>query len=155
MLELPRWRTILCVLAALFGLAYSLPNFLPAGVLASLPSWMPHQKVNLGLDLQGGSYLQLEIDQNALRALRLNNLVEDVRKALRDAQIDFSNLAVSGNQVTVRITDPSQQQNALQTLQKLNGLVPGSTVRELNYSTGADQRILIGVTDQALTAETV
>src|SRR6185312_9696300 len=119
--KLPRWRVILCLAAFLFGLIYTLPNVLPDKTLASLPSWVPHQRLNLGLDLQGGSYLQLEIDQNALRTQRLNNLVEDVRKSLRDAQIGFSNLAVAGSQVSVRITDPNQQQAALQALQKLNG----------------------------------
>ncbi len=154
-MQLSRWRVILCVAAAIFGLVYSLPNALPDKVLANFPSWVPHSRLNLGLDLQGGSYLQLEIDQNALRNERLNNLVEDVRKSLRDAQIDFSNLAINGAQVTVRITDPNQMQTALQTVQKLNQLVPGSAVRELRYATGPDQHILIGITDQALTAETV
>ena|SRR5579871_270745 len=155
MLELPRWRTILCVLAALFGLAYSLPNFLPAGVLASLPSWMPHQKVNLGLDLQGGSYLQLEIDQNALKSLRLNNLVEDVRRTLRDEQIDFSGLNVAGGQVVVHVTDPGQVQNAFQAIQKLNQPVQGTAVRELTFNVGSDKQTLqIGITSQAMSAET-
>src|ERR1700753_897267 len=116
MLELPRWRIILCVLAALFGILFALPNALPASTLAAMPSWLPHQKLNLGLDLQGGSHLQLEIDQNALKAQRLNSLVEDVRKSLRDANIDFSALAVANGAITVRITDPSQVQPATDNL---------------------------------------
>jgi preprotein translocase subunit SecD len=154
MLELPRWRTILCLAAMVFGLSFSLPNFLPSSVLDAMPAWLPHQRVNLGLDLQGGSYLQLEIDQGALKTLRLNNLVDDVRRALRDQQIDFSGLGVTGPTVTVRITDPAQVQNAMQALQKLNQPVPGSAIRELSFNGGANQTILIGITDQALTAET-
>jgi len=136
MLELPRWRTLLCLAAAIFGLVYSLPNFLPNDLLAKLPSWMPHQRVNLGLDLQGGSYLQLEIDQGALKTLRLNNLVDDVRRALRDQNIDFNDLGVTGGIVTVRITDPAQVQNAMQALQKINQPVPGTAIRELNFTLG-------------------
>ena len=154
MLELPRWRTILCLAAAIFGLVFTLPNVLPDSVLASLPSWLPHQKLNLGLDLQGGSYLQLELDTNALKTERLNNLTEDVRRSLRDAPVDFSALGVVNGAVSVRVTDPAQVQNALAAIQKLNQPVPGSALRELVISSAPDQRILIGISDQALTAET-
>ena len=155
MLELPRWRVLLCLAAVLFGLIFTLPNVLSDSTIASLPDWVPHQKLNLGLDLQGGSYLQLEIDSNALKTTRLNSLVEDVRGSLRDQQVDFSALSVVNGAVSVRITDPTQVQPALTALQKLNQLVPGSAIRELSYVTAPDQRILITIADQALTAETV
>jgi len=154
MLELPRWRTILCLAAAIFGLVFTLPNVLPDAALARIPDWLPHQKLNLGLDLQGGSYLQLELDTNALKTERLNNLVEDVRRSLRDAPVDFSALGVINGAVSVRVTDPAQVQNALAAIQKLNQPVPGSALRELVISSAPDQRILIGISDQALTAET-
>jgi preprotein translocase subunit SecD len=154
MLDLPRWRVILCLAAAIFGLVFTLPNVLPGSVLASMPDWLPHQKLNLGLDLQGGSYLQLEMDTNALKTERLTNLVEDVRRTLRDAPIDFSALGMANGVVSVRINDPAQVQNALTALQKLNQTV-ATGVQELKITTGPDQRILLGVSDQALTAETV
>jgi preprotein translocase subunit SecD len=154
MLELPRWRVILCLAAAIFGLAFTVPNVLPDSVLARMPDWLPHQKLNLGLDLQGGSYLQLEMDTNALKTERLNNLVEDVRRTLRDLPVDFSALGVVNGTVSVRITDPTQIQNALAAMQKLNQPVAGSAMRELVITTAPDQRILITVSDQALTSET-
>jgi preprotein translocase subunit SecD len=154
MLDLPRWRVILCLAAAIFGLVFTLPNVLPGSVLASMPDWLPHQKLNLGLDLQGGSYLQLEMDTNALKTERLTNLVEDVRRTLRDAPVDFSALGMANGVVSVRINDPAQVQNALTALQKLNQTV-ATGVQELKITTGPDQRILLGVSDQALTAETV
>jgi preprotein translocase subunit SecD len=154
MLDLPRWRVILCLAAALFGLLFTLPNILPASTLARMPDWLPHQKLNLGLDLQGGSYLQLEMDTNALKTERLNNLVEDVRRTLRDLPVDFSALGIANGAVSVRINDPAQMQNALAALQKLNQ--PVSTgVRELSITSAPDQRIVLSVSDQALTAETV
>ncbi len=154
MLELPRWRTLLCLAAAIFGLVFTVPNVLPASALARMPDWLPHQKLNLGLDLQGGSYLQLEMDTNALKTERLNNLIEDVRRTLRDLPVDFSSLGLVNGAVSVRISDPAQVQNALQALQKLNQVV-GSGVRELQISTAPDQRILLSISDRALTAETV
>ena len=41
---------------------FTLPNVLPANVRDSLPGFLPKQTLNLGLDLQGGSYLLLEVD---------------------------------------------------------------------------------------------
>ncbi|HZC15536.1 MAG TPA: protein translocase subunit SecD, partial [Caulobacteraceae bacterium] len=154
MLELPRWRVILCLAAAVFGLLFTLPNALPDNVLARMPGWLPHQKLNLGLDLQGGSYLQLEMDTNALKTERLNNLVEDVRRTLRDLPVDFSSLSVVGGAVSVRINDPGQVQTALAAIQKLNSPVAAG-VSELAVTTAPDQRILVTVTDRALAAETV
>lgn len=118
MLTLSRWKVLLVLASLLFGLIFSLPNVVPPG---SLPSWTPSKGLNLGLDLQGGSYLLLEVDTAALTKERLTNLGEDVRTKLTSEQIDFSDLAVVGDHVTVRITDPAK----LETARKLlNSEVP-------------------------------
>lgn len=73
-----------------------------------MPGFLPQKTLNLGLDLQGGSYLLLEVDTMALRKEKATNLLEDVRKSLRDEQILFSDLVrLTPTGVTVRITDPS------------------------------------------------
>src|ERR1700760_2033971 len=119
MLLFPRWRVVLCVLALLFGFAFSLANVLPASVMNALPSWAPPQKLNLGLDLRGGSYLLLEVDTNALKTERLTNLVEDARTSLTGQGIAFTGLGLVNGQVSVRINDPAQLQAAQTALQKL------------------------------------
>ena len=40
------------MLVILLGLLVALPNVLPDTTLSRLPSWMPHQRVSLGLDLR-------------------------------------------------------------------------------------------------------
>ena len=67
----------------LFGVVFTLPNVLPQKVLDQAPAWVPNQKLNLGLDLQGGSYLLLEVDTAAPKTERLITLLEDVRGNLR------------------------------------------------------------------------
>ena len=154
MLPLPRWRVVLCVLAALFGVIFTLPNLLPQSALDALPSWAPHQKINLGLDLQGGSYLLLEVDTNALQRERLTNLVEDVRTTLRDKQIIFSGLGQANGAVTVRINDSSQVQTAVQALQGLGQPLTGAGGgRDINVGTGPDQRVVLSLQSQALVAD--
>src|ERR1700761_3446311 len=130
MLRFERWKVVLCVLAILFGAVFTLPNLLPDNVLAGMPGFLPHQRVNLGLDLQGGSYLLLEVDTASLKQEKLTNLVEDVRTTLRDKQIVFTNLAQSGDVVNVRITDPTQVQPAYQALQALSQPISGTVIRD-------------------------
>ncbi len=154
MLPLPRWRVILCVLAALFGVVFTLPNLLPQSALDALPSWAPHQKINLGLDLQGGSYLLLEVDTNALLKERLTNLVEDARTTLRDKQIVFSGLGQIGDAVSVRVNDVSQVSAAVQALQNLGQPISGSGgARDVIVTTAPDQRVVLTLQPQALTAD--
>ncbi len=151
MLRFERWKVVLCVLAILFGAVFALPNVLPDNVLAGMPSFLPHQRLNLGLDLQGGSYLLLEVDTASLKAEKLTNLIEDTRTTLQSKQIVFSGLALNGDAVTVRITDPTQVQNAYTALQSLALPMAGTVVRDVAVNPGPDQTIRLTIPDQAMT----
>ena len=153
MLNFARWKVALCAAAILFGLVFTLPNLLPANILASAPAWAPHQKLNLGLDLQGGSYLLLEVDTAALKSEKLTNMVEDVRTTLRNQQLGFSGLALNGEVVDVRITDPNQMQPALKALQKLAVPAAGNVAREVQVTSSPDQTIHLSIPDQAMAAD--
>ena len=108
MLSLSRWKVVLVVLSVVFGVLFALPNAIPPQYRSSLPGFLPSKTLDLGLDLQGGSYLLLEVDTAALRRERLTNLVEDVRTTLRNEKIEFSDLGLVGGEVAVRITDPAR-----------------------------------------------
>ena len=49
------------------------------------------RKINLGLDLQGGSYLLLEIDNNPVITQRLQNKIFSLRKYFKDENIIYKN----------------------------------------------------------------
>src|SRR3712207_883397 len=108
MLNLSRWKVLLVVLAVVVGVVFTLPNLIPAETRAKLPGFLPKQTLNLGLDLQGGSYLLLEVDTAALQRERLTNMVEDVRVTLRNEQVAFTDLGIQNGGVSARITDPRQ-----------------------------------------------
>ena len=93
MIQLRPWKVALVVLALLLGVLFALPNVVPPGVL---PGFLPNQRLNLGLDLQGGSYLLYEVDTDALQAEQMTNLVEDVRRTLQSGQIVFTGLGSNG-----------------------------------------------------------
>src|SRR5438067_5099445 len=116
MMTLSRWKVMLVALATLFGVLFTVPNLLPPSARDSLPGFLPQKALNLGLDLQGGSYLLYSVDTQALRNERLTNLTEDVRKSLSDAQVPFTDLGQVNGALSVRITDPGQVTKAQNTL---------------------------------------
>ena len=70
---------------------FAIPNFFSKDQLNSFPSFIPKQQVNLGLDLQGGSHLLLEVDTVEIIKERLENLNSDVRRVLKKNNIQYSN----------------------------------------------------------------
>jgi len=83
MIQLSRWKITLVALSLVLGLFLAYPSVLSPAQREALPSWLPSNGLNLGLDLQGGSYLLLEVDVPEMREKRVSNLMEDVRVSLR------------------------------------------------------------------------
>jgi preprotein translocase subunit SecD len=155
MLTLSRWKIIAVTLSVVFGILFSLPNVLPQKTLDAMPGWLPHQKLNLGLDLQGGSYLLYEVDTEALRRERLSNMVEDVRTQLRNEQIPFGELVQQGEAVSVRIGDAGRYNDALNLLRKNIGAPMAGVIggRDVSISGKGDQRIEIRYVPEAIRAD--
>ena len=155
MMTLSRWKIIAVLVAAIFGLLFTLPNLLPASTLAALPAFLPHQKLNLGLDLQGGSYLLLEVDTDALRAERLVNLAEEVGTTLRGDGIDITDPAQAGGVVSVRVTDPAKVALAADTLRKKVGSPLAGTIggTDVVVNTKPDQHVEISFAPAAQAAD--
>ncbi|PVM93176.1 protein translocase subunit SecD [Caulobacter endophyticus] len=153
MLSLSRWKIVLVTLSVIFGIVFTMPNLLPQKTLDALPGWVPKQKLNLGLDLQGGSYLLYEVDTAQLRKERLDNLVEDARNTLRNAGISFNGLAVTNGVVGVRIDDAGKVNAAVAELRKLGSPLQSGVGTDLNVSTKADQRIELAFSPEAARAD--
>ena len=66
MLFFTRWKAAAILLTALIVCLFAVPNFFPDSMVQKWPSWAQRHIV-LGLDLQGGSSLLLEVDTNAVR----------------------------------------------------------------------------------------
>ena len=112
MLYIGRWTKITVVIIGILGVIFTVPNFLPSAWLEKFPSWVPHQTISLGLDLQGGSYLLMEVDLGAVSKERLETLQGDVRAALRKAHIGYTDLNTQGDTVTFRVIDPARLDEA-------------------------------------------
>jgi SecD/SecF fusion protein len=116
MLHFSRFKTLMILGVCLLGILLSIPNLLPPG---TLPAWVPQPRVNLGLDLQGGSYLLLEVDMNSVIKERIASSRSAVAETLRKAKVPFSSVVSDKNSVTVTVADATQLGAARQALHEI------------------------------------
>ncbi|MGH6895676.1 MAG: protein translocase subunit SecD [Geminicoccaceae bacterium] len=146
MLRFPTWKIAIVLGICVLGLVYSLPNLFPRAEMERMPDWLPHEQINLGLDLQGGSHLLLEVDVGAVIEERLISLVDEVRGALRAERIGYRGLGVRGDAATFTLTDPATTGRALEVLEELD---PGGIAPELIFQEGGGGRIEISLSEDA------
>ena len=137
MLHFTRWKTILIWLTVALGVIFSMPNLLSQSTLDSLPRWVPKQPMTLGLDLQGGSHMLLQLDRKDLIEERLETARNDIRAALRDAKVGYTGLSGTANSVQVRIRDAADVDKAKTALDSMtqpvaSGLLTGGSITELD-----------------------
>jgi preprotein translocase subunit SecD len=153
MLYFTRWKAMAIVLTAFVVCLFAVPNFLPEKMVQSWPKWAQRHVV-LGLDLQGGSHILLEVDSNAVRKEKLEATRDDVRRVLRDARVGYTGLVVRGNSVEVRIREGSSFDAAYAKLremsQPLGGILSTTGQRTLDVSSEAGNLVRLTVTDPAI-----
>ena len=151
MVQMSRWKVILLALSLVFGLLFSYANALSPAQREALPGWLPKPTLNLGLDLQGGSYLLLQVDVEAMREKRINNLNEDARQTLSEAQIAVAGIVRDGNGVVITLSNPVQMEPAVTAMRNLLG--GGMAVAsDRTVAREGDNTIRYAFTDAAVTA---
>jgi len=154
MLYFTRWKALAIILTALVVCLCAVPNFFPEATVKGWPAWAQRRLV-LGLDLQGGSYLLLEVDSNYVKKEKLDQVRDDIRRTLRDAKIGYTGLAVRNDAVEVRISRDTDVPNALAKLrelsQPLGGLLGSSGQRSVEVSDAGSGLIRITVPQAAIT----
>ena len=142
MIYFAKWKVIVVIALCALGVIFTAPNFLDRQQAEGLPSWLPHKQVSLGLDLQGGSHLLLEVDAEAVIRERLEALVDEVRVGLRKARIRYTGLGAQGRTVGVTIKTADAVERALELLSNLD---PGMPTER-----GEGGRITLSMTEDAV-----
>lgn len=109
----------ICLLAIYF----SLPTFLLNNEISNknpqLKSIIPNNKVNLGLDLQGGSQLLLEIDVASYISDQVEILKDETKNVFYEESIRTLVEKVD-NKIVFNITNEDEKQNAKKLIRKLS-----------------------------------
>src|SRR6516225_4723784 len=153
MLFFTRWKAAAILILALAVCLCALPNFFSEDVIRHWPAWAQRHIV-LGLDLQGGSHLLLEVDSAAVRKEQLQSINDDVLRVLRQARIPFTGRAVRGSNVEVHITRDPDIDTAVAKLRELSQPLSGfagSTGQRTITVTANGNTITLSPTDPAIT----
>ncbi len=121
MLDFPRWKTWSISLVVAFCILLSIPSLIAGTALAERwPGWLPAYKINLGLDLAGGSHLLLEADARDAQKQRLEAMEDTVATELRrDPRIDIGDVSTAGGRVSFLIRNPTQVDDAVERMRRM------------------------------------
>ena len=158
MLYFSKFRIISVILISLFFILIASSN------LFKFENNLLNKKINLGLDLQGGSYLLLEIDNNPVIDQKIQNLSITIRNYFKDKNIRIKNLKILGQKLSFSV-DENFKQTILDTINdeesELNPYYPRFKSHQLditeenniffvNYSTQGIVKLKTSSQDQAL-----
>ena len=188
MLNFPAWKVAIISIVLLWGALLALPNLFSDGFLGIEPrdtgatdpqavaayeqqmaeaeaSWwpgfLPKNKLNLGLDLQGGVYLLMEIDPSEVVANQFESFKGDVRDAWRQTNnqetiLRDSEPVISDSRMIYQLRDPQerlgisaeeQMEDALKRLRRVNPNIGTTQTKTFNISEGANNTVIIEVSD--------
>ena len=116
MYKLSKSRVILILTICLIGIFFALPNLFKDS--SKLPSWW--QPVNLGLDLQGGSSLLMQVEVDEAIKERLGNVEDAARQILRENKIRYTNLKNGADGVHVKIENALSRDKAANLFRKID-----------------------------------
>jgi preprotein translocase subunit SecD len=147
-------KAIAVLLTAFFVCAFAIPNFFPEPMVKSWPGWAQRHIV-LGLDLQGGSHILLEVDTNAVRKEKIESLREDVRRVVRENRLGSpASVTIRGSTVEFRVREGADPQLALTKLrelsQPLGGILSATGQRNVNVVDAGGGLIQLTITEPAI-----
>lgn len=108
--------TFICIVC-LFGFLFAAPNLFTDEQVENFPNYLPQQKINQGLDLQGGSYLLLQVELKTLSEDLLKNARGELRSALRQDGI-LHRSAIAGNILQITLNNPDDADAALKIIHR-------------------------------------
>ena len=146
MLNFSKSKIALILFICFLSIVYALPSFIDKNskspFVQKITKILPSQKVSLGLDLRGGSYLMMEVDFNYYLKEQINNLKEEIKSSFRDESIRTIP-SVIDNKIVFSLSDEEQQEAAKKLIKKITKKVEideSSNQFEIYFS---DQEILL------------
>lgn len=121
MIYFSKLKITIVLLVSLLGIVFAAPNMLDRSVADSIPDWLPKKQVSLGLDLQGGSHLLLEVGIDSVLGERMEALQDSIRARFRIEKPRILNSQkATKTDVTVTINKPEDVQRAADLLRGID-----------------------------------
>lgn len=134
-----KWRIIMILAILVVACAYVFPSF---GVPAWWPNIFPSEKIHLGLDLQGGMHLVLEVESDKAVESAMERFAQELKTALIKAKVRYSDLdRIDGNKIRLKILNPEQISSFEDVINESFGILEVSS-KEINGDTAILQLAL-------------
>ena len=150
MYKLSKSRIILILAVCFLGIFFAIPNVISNS--DALPKWW--QPVNLGLDLQGGSNLLLEVKVDGVIKERMSSIEDSARQILRENKIRYQNLNAGADSVKVKIENANSRNKAANLFRKIDDGIQATENAdgeiEIKYSDVELNKLKMKIVDQSI-----
>ncbi len=145
MLDFPRWKVWAVSLTILLGILFAIPSLLPQSQISAWPAWLPSSRINLGLDLAGGSHLLLEADAADAAKQRLQSMEDSVTTEMRRNQprIAIGDISTSGGRLSFMVRNPAQVDAAVERLRAITQPVGLTGARDWDVNVVDSTRVVL------------
>ena len=149
MLDFSRLKIWAVSLTILVGILLAIPSLLPKDQVERWPAWLPSARINLGLDIAGGSQLLLEADIADAGKQRLQAMEDTVSTELRrgEPRIDIGDVSTTGGKLSFIVRDPTQLDAAVERLRALTQPVALTGKRDWDVTVVDSTRIVLTPTE--------
>jgi|MEHZ01.6.fsa_nt_MEHZ011639902.1_34 protein-export membrane protein SecD len=126
MLYFSKFKITYISMICAIGILLALPNLFDDGKISNFSNLLPSNKINLGLDLRGGSHLLLEVDAGYIVNEKLEYLLDETRLSLRKSNIKYKNLSVKDSTLSFISLIESQSDQIKEIIAELSADISGS-----------------------------
>jgi preprotein translocase subunit SecD len=151
MLDFPRWKVWSILLILALGVALAIPSLIGEANSRRVGlGGMP--RINLGLDLSGGSHLLLEADTTDVIRQRLGLKEEEIRSEMRRAspRIAIGDISTQGGKLEFMVRDVAQLDAAVERVRNLTNAVGVTGQRDWNVTVVDGTRVVMTPTDAGI-----
>ena len=134
-----RLRTLIALAVCLVGLYFLIPSVVP-GLPDSLKNYFPKKKIQLGLDLQGGMHLIMEVDSQKAMESTVERLAGNLKDSLMLKKIKFRNLERTGG--TLISLDMPASENRAEFEKILADQYPDLEIKTSDIAEGREKIVL-------------
>ena len=141
MLFFSRWKTIFILGLVVLGIVFASPNAMSSKVRDGMPGWLQNT-INLGLDLQGGAHMLLEVDLSSVLSQALANERIGILTEFNENRLRAASVRIQDGIIVGRMRQSADQAAAMEIIQAMSTPIDpsqlGSPARTVYSPVGAD-----------------
>lgn len=144
------YRLLAFILACCFGIFFSIPSFFQDS--SKYPFFDGYKKITLGLDLQGGLSLLLDVDVNEAVGNTYSSMLSDLKHQTDKKNIFINKLRMQGDSISFILLDSSRTKDMESILSNMEGVAWSQSGNTFNIALNEEaiKKVQKNALDQAI-----